>query len=338
MLIDQETEQRIMRILQAVSSSVSVYLIGKELGQSTLQALSSALTTRRLTFLEQSFLAGKVAQSIGTDKLKTMTEASLRDWIVENNVTLSDTERATLAQMRNDTERWLEGRSASWQQNFRTAIANADRDWRATIAAGSFTDAQARSVARNGALAELIENLRDNSGSFESDVDRLIQTEMHAYFQQGQVVGVGGDEYVYKIPRMGACPHCMRLHLKSDGSPKLYRLKDVIGNSNWGKRAYSWKFTIGPVHPHCYCVLYRVSDKTPPGANLDFATARKTTLRKSIDEETALLTAECDVPANPEILFEDVLSKSAGKEQMPEHQVRLVAALRDIYGDEIPKG
>lgn len=337
MLIDQETEQRILRVLQAISSSVSVYLIGKELGQSTFQALSSALTARRLTFLEQSFLAGKVAQAIGTDKLKTMSEASLRDWITDNNVTLNDAERATLGQLRNDTERWLEGRSSTWQQKFRTAIANADRDWRATIAAGAFNDAQARSLARNEALSELISALRGENETFQFDVDRLIQTEMHAYFQQGQMLGIGGDEYVYKIPRMGACPHCMRLHLKSDGSPKLYKLSDVARNSNWGKRAYAWKFVIGPVHPHCYCVLYRASDKAPPGASQGLASARSSVLKKSLEEETVLLTQECDVPANPEILFEDVLSKSAGKEQIPEHQLKLVSVLRDIYGDELPR-
>lgn len=252
MLIGKELEERLLRVVRAAVSAVSVYFIGRELGQTALQATSSALTARRLTFLEESFLAGKVAQQIGTNRLKTFTEAQLKDWILTNNVTLSQVEQATLRSLADNTERWLSGRSEKFQQNYRSAIARADAQWRGAIATSSFADAGAMSVARNGALQELVGTLRTNTGTFQSDMDRLLQTEMHTYFQQGQMLGVPGDEWVYKIPRPTACAHCMRLHLSKSGSPKLYRLSEVMSNSNWGRPAYLWKFTIGPVHPWCH--------------------------------------------------------------------------------------
>ena len=96
------------------------------------------------------------------------------------------------------------------------------------------------------------------------DIDRLVQSEMNNYFQQGQMAEVDGEEIVYKIPRVGACRHCLRIHLHPDGTPRKFKLKDVSGNSNYGLPAYAWQFSIGPLHPYCYCVLYREIDKPPP--------------------------------------------------------------------------
>lgn len=335
MLINEEAENRITRILQAIAGSYAVFMIGKDLGQSTLQAIGSALTTRQMTFLEQSFLAGRIASDIGTDRLRRMSQAQIADWITTNNVSLNETELATLRTMRRDTERWLQGRSDTWQQRFRSSMASADRNWRGVVAAGSFNDARARTVARNEALNELVQSLRGQNESFRGDIDRLLQTEMHAYFQQGQMTSIPGDEEVYKIPRASACPHCMRLHLKSDGSPKIYRLSEVVGNSNWGKSANAWKFTIGPVHPYCYCILYRVSDKPPPGPSSRLGDARRGTLRKAA-EQPHLALNECNISGSPETLFEDVLLKSAGDEQPPEHQMLLITTLTELYGDTLP--
>lgn len=335
-LINEESERRIERILAAVSGSYAVFMIGKDLGQSTLQAIGSALTSRKMTFLEQSFLAGRIASIIGTDKLRRMGQSEISQWILENNVALNEVETATLSSMRRDTERWLQGRSERWQQRFRTAMASADRDWRGVIAAGSFRDAQARTTARNEALNELIEALKGQNESFRGDIDRLLQTEMHSYFQQGQMIGVSGDEEVYKIPRASACPHCMRLHLNPDGSPKIYKLKDVARNSNWGKRASAWQFTIGPVHPYCYCILYRVSDKAPSGPNSRLSSARAGTLRKAA-EQPHLAHNECKISADPQTLFEDVLLKSiASDEKPPEYQIKLIDTLKELYGDNLP--
>lgn len=335
MLINEEAESRIGRILKAIASSYSVFMIGKDLGQTNLQALSSALTTRQRTFLEQSFLAGRIAAEIGTDRLRRMSKAEIANWITVNSVSLNETELATLRSMRRDTERWLQGRSDVWQQKFRVALASADREWRGLISAGSFNDANARTIARNEALNELILSLRGHNESFRGDVDRLLQTEMHSYFQQGQMTSVPGDEEVYKIPRASACPHCMRLHLNTDGSPKIYRLSDVLGNSNWGQPAHAWKFTIGPVHPYCYCILYRVSDASPPGPSSRLGEARRGTLKKAA-EQPHLALNECNIPGSAEILFEEVLTKSNSNEQPPEYQLLLITTLSEIYGDKLP--
>lgn len=335
MLINEEAEGRITRIIQAISGSYAVFMIGKDLGQSTIEAIGSALTSRKMTFLEQSFMAGRIASEIGTDKLKRMSRDEVANWITSNNVVLNEVELAALKALRRDTERWLQGRSNNWQSKFKTALASADKSWRGSLSAGTFTDANSRSIARNEALNELIDSLRGQNTQFKGEIDRLLQTEMHSYFQQGQMTSIPGNEMVYKIPRATACSHCMRLHLDSVGAPKLYRLSDVIGNSNWGRPAHSWQFTIGPVHPYCYCVLHRVVDKPAPPPNIKLSSARRQTLKKAA-EGYSLTNNECNVSDSPHTIFEEVLLKTVGKEEIPAHEQMMLGVLQEIYGDSYP--
>ena len=263
-LLDRETESRVMAIVRAVVSSFSVFSIGRELGQTITQSASSALgltTAGRLTFLESAFVAGKAASSIGTDALRKMTEPELVRWIRINNVTLTPADRVTIEAMKNNTERWLQGRSAAWQAKMRAEIAVADQAWRATLASTSFANAQALAAARSSALRNLVNRIDDGTAAWQSDIDRLVQSEMNSYFQEAQVASLSGEEIVYKIPRITACPHCLRICVNTDGSFKRFRLQDVQGNSNVGAPARAWVFTIGPIHPYCYCVLYRETDK-----------------------------------------------------------------------------
>lgn len=327
MLISEETEQKIEAVIAALASSISVFMIGRELGQTSAQALSSALTTRKLTFLEQSYLSGKIASRIGVENLRKMTESEIRDWIINNNVTLSDLERADLEELRRNTRRWLDNRSSTWAQKAKIKIASADQQWRAAIASGNIKEASARSLARNTAFRELTASIRGEAETFKSDVDRLIQTEMHAYFQRGRVSEWSGEEIVYKIPRSTACRHCMRLHVESDGSPKKYLLSDVVGNSNWGLPAYSWQFTIGPVHPHCYCELYREVERKPRKSKR-LAQARSERLSKSAPEDHN----SCGVEGNP--VYEEMIKSAKADEEMPDYVAPLIELVAELNSDK----
>ena len=332
MLLDRAAESRVMQIIQAVVSSFAVFSIGRELGQTIIQAASSALgitSVGRLTFLESAFVAGKAAQQIGTDQLRNMTEPQLVAWIRNNNVALTVADRATLETMKSNTERWLQGRSSAWQAKMRAEIAVADQAWRATLAIGSFNDAAALAAARSAAMRNLLNRIEDSSAEWQGDIDRLVQSEMNNYFQEAQVTELSGEELVYKIPRVSACPHCLRICVNKDGSFKRFRLKDVAGNSNVGSKAGNWVFTIGPIHPYCYCVLYRESDKDfgPREALRD---AKAASLRKSLKKNT------CGISSDPDLLFEEQGGKS-NHSPRPEHVNVLINAIKKTYGDSLPK-
>lgn len=330
MLIDRETEQRLLAILQAVTSSYATYMIGRQLGQSIGAATTSAIgiaSAGKLTFLESAYLAGKAATEIGVDALRKMSERDLVTWLQDNNIRVTPQDRVYINQLKDNTERWLQGRTAAWQQKVRTEISRADQMWRSALAAERFVDAPALNIARNQAMVNLVARIEDNSADWTGDIDRLIQSEMNAYFQSGQVADMEGEAFVYKVPRPNACQYCLELTTNPDGSPILYRLVDVMGNTNVGMPAYAWEFTVGPIHPYCYCVLYEVSDRDPEAVEA-LAEARSN-LNKSIRPRTN----SCGMPANPELLFENQKGKAHGR---PEHVDVMISALRKAYGDHLP--
>ena len=333
MLLAREVEQRVEGIVAAVASAFSVFVTGRELGQSIPEAAISAVgisPAGQMTILDQSYLAGKLATQLGSKRVKRMSESEIMETVQRINLQITDNDRAIIAQLRNDTERWLTGRSEGWRQRFRTSLSQADRDWRAMLATGSAGTGADRALARNAMLRNLRDRLREDSAGFQADVDRLIQTEMHSYFQQGMVAEAPEDEIVYKVPRAGACRHCMRINLESDGSPKKYKLSEVAGNSNIGLPADMWTFTIGPVHPYCYCILFRESDEKAPGPNKRLRNARRERLSKSAEEPSSCGT----VPA--EMLFEEQpLAHNGHSHPIPAHQRSLIKAVKATIGENV---
>jgi len=329
-LLSREAEARVMEIINAVVSSYSVYSIGRELGQTITQAAASALnitTTGRLTFLESSFIAGKAAAQLGTDQLRRMSEQELVAWIVDNNITITAADRATINQMKTNTERWLVGRSEAWQAKMRAEIVVADQAWRATLQGSTFADQAALAAARSAALRNLLNRMEDSSAAWQGDIDRLVQSEMNNYFQEAQVAALSGDELVYKVPRASACPHCKRICINRKGEFRRYKLSDVQGNSNIGVKALAWIFTIGPIHPYCYCVLYRESDVSlPPDRSL----------LKSLDEAESLEKNACGISDDPDLLFEEQ-GVDSGHSPRPAHINTLINAVKRTYGDSLPR-
>lgn len=336
MLLTESIEQMIESILASIGDSFSVYMIGRNLGQGTAQAIASSVSLSNMTMVEQAFLAGKLAREVGVDALKKMTEQEIADLVFERGLALTAAEQAKVQALSRDTQRWLKGRNDAWAQRVRGKMADANQGWRSVISGMTIAEAQAVSVATNpalveslspsglarvnaaadaiearalsslgvevsvtrqGALASLVDDVAEDLAVYRGDMDRIVQSEMNMFFQEGQMHGIGDDEEVYKIPRNSACKHCLRIHLKADGSPKIYKLKAVRVNSNRGKKPYSWGFVVGPTHPHCYCILHRVKEKKPPGPNATLASAISASkLKKSLSLVDALEDVHFDDP------------------------------------------
>jgi len=339
MLLSEAGERRLLQLLASIANSFSVFMIGRELGQTVIQASRNAfmnVSSVPTTFLEQSYVAGKVARIAGTNALKSMTETELQDFILNTNLQLTEADQVKLSTLRRDTSRWMEGRSEAWGQKIKASVFNADREWRAELSTGSFFDRGTRSTARNAALRNLMDRIRDDQAGMQTDVDRLVQSEMHHYFQEGQVADVPGDEIVYKVPRFNACPHCMRVHLGPDGTPKKYRLQDVQGNSNVGLPARAWKFTIGPLHPYCYCVLFREIDRPVPDESTRGSQRLKAERRERLAKaaEGLFVPNSCGL-VDMDTLFEEQLLKSGDghDHEVPRHVKVLITAVKRVYGE-----
>jgi len=331
MLLDEESELRIAETVSAIASSYAIFALGKELGRTTTQQARAVFgaTSTRLTFLEQSYLAGKAASVVGTDALRNMSAERLQNWLQTNNINLTDVDQATLTGLKQETERWLQGRSETWQQKMRVQIGIQDREWRATLSGRTFRNAQSIAVARNAALNNLIDRLRDEGAGMQSDADRLIQSEMHNYFQKGQTADRPKDEIVYKVPRLSACRECLRICVNPDGSPKKFKLSDVEGLSNFGLPKFAWEFVIGPIHPYCYCILFRETDKKAFDKNTRAAKDRSKERAERLSKST-----RSDPIGDGQIKD---LVKGLGPDLAEQpHLIAFLSAVRKIYADSLP--
>jgi len=152
---------------------------------------------------------------------------------------------------------------------------------------------------------------------------------MNNFFQEAQMADIDGEEIVYKQPRVSACPHCLRICVKPDGKMRRFKLKDVAGNSNVGRRAENWVFTIGPIHPYCYCVLYRETD-VDKGPHASLAGALAASLGKSLKKNS------CGISDDPDLLFEEQ-GGDPSHSHRPEHVNFMINAVKKAYGDSLPK-
>lgn len=325
MLIDRAAEEALAATIKAVASSFSVYLMGRQLGSGIFESVSVAVglgINTRYTILETAYLAGKIATIIGPDRLKKMTEEELIEFIRQNNITLDANDRAVLKELKGQTERWLNGRSEAWQNKLKAQISRAEREFRAALSTGVFNDAKALAIARQGSLRNLIDVLQGDTNSYRGEVDRLVQSEMNLYFQQGQVTSVPGEKFVYKIPRMTACRYCIQLHIAPDGSYRKYRLAEVLGNTNHGAPAGSWKFTIGPVHPYCYCQL--VYEEQRPTRTSERRAARRRMILRGLLKKA--VENSCGVPEEGDPFYDDLVTIHP-HEPVPTELTRLMKAL-----------
>lgn len=219
---------------------------------------------------EQAYIAGKVASDIGPDALKSMSSEQIQKWVSDHRVHKSSIDEARLRVLRDASAKWVAGMLDELTKRVRIELQLAEQRYAADVLSRS-ADGELRKVSGRERWAALRENsLRSLAAAvaaalmvFESLVDRFLQTELASYFQTGQTTAIASNEEVYKIPRLTACEHCLRLHVDENGAPRIYTLSDVEGKSNVGVKASSWSFVVGPVHPHCYCILYRVSRRVP---------------------------------------------------------------------------
>lgn len=128
----------------------------------------------------------------------------------------------------------------------------------------------------DGAFRATITRVRSDMGhltnDWSRDWDRIAQTEVQNTINTGLVDGWQEREkdaatadkrppkrlLAYKVPRPGACKHCIRLHM-SGGYPRVYWLDDIVANgTNIGRRAPDWLIVTGATHPFCACPLFRL--------------------------------------------------------------------------------
>jgi len=123
-----------------------------------------------------------------------------------------------------------------------------------------------------GTVQRMVSDIGHLTDDWSRDLHRIAQTEGHTAVSEGLKESWKAQEEraakrqerapdalkVYKIPRPGACKHCLRLHLDGD-NPRIFILDDLeTHGTNVGRKANDWRAVVGSTHPWCGCALVRL--------------------------------------------------------------------------------
>lgn len=113
-------------------------------------------------------------------------------------------------------------------------------------------------------ISEISHSMSEKTGDWSRDFDRIVQYNSQLAFEQGKAEAAlkkGENTLVYKKVFLKACKYCKDAYQNKDGSPKIFKLQELIKNgSNIGRKAADWKATIDPIHPYCRCELMEVPE------------------------------------------------------------------------------
>ena len=106
--------------------------------------------------------------------------------------------------------------------------------------------------------------LEEKAAGIFRDFERVARTELancfhHGQFRADRIAGKFAEsDFVFRIPRPQACKLCLSLYVEPSGTPRLYKLKDLLEEttdagriSGRGKKLY--RASIGVSHPNCLC-------------------------------------------------------------------------------------
>lgn len=280
-------------------SSETQALIDKELeglGEDLLRMLLFH-SGSRIGYLEQAYVVGKLIKEVGVKKLRKMSYEEVAT-LSREKVARTQEDRVQMKAMEDRARTWVASLVERTKKQVRGEVLAANHKWKAELflrdQAGNLLQKSLWSSLKSSAIGKLFSAVSKAISYILKGVDSLGQTLMAGYYQLGQITNLARDASVYKVPRPTACIYCFNLHMNTDGTFKIYKVRDVIGNDNVGLRAPEWEFVIGPVHPHCYCILYETTED-PPGPREDLKEAYGaaktfgTNARESVDKAEARL-------------------------------------------------
>ncbi len=117
-------------------------------------------------------------------------------------------------------------------------------------------------IANHESPLHLARKLHKAFDTYEIDMRRVAITETTRARNEGTLAAIsqseptGEDTLVYFLVSVDACKNCKHIYLNTDGSPKLFRIKDIRGKTNYGKKQSEWEAAI-IIHPNCRCGISR---------------------------------------------------------------------------------
>ncbi len=210
--------------------------------------------------VKDSFALGQLMQQQAS--AKSMSYREFTAYLAKNPIALSPAEQAAqgIALARAGT--FAVGLGNVYSSELGRVVVNAD----ASLAAATrkvIQDETAFAIQERKTVGELRTRLRQMTGDWSRDWDRIAATETQLAHQEGFLHSVteryGDEELLAKLPEPGACEQCKK-HYLEDGKPIIRPASwwHDHGSSNVGRKQADWQPVLGAMHPFCRCQLIRV--------------------------------------------------------------------------------
>jgi len=186
------------------------------------------------------------------------------DWkIREPKPSLSDIEKHAVDHVKENVAQTVQKLSSQFQQKVEGLIRDGNFEYRNIIQTEGIRPAFVTAIEEDKKIQEIVKDLREATGDFARDWSRVAVTEMNNAQSYGAADAIvkrnkGKQEleetYVYKLVVRDAalCAYCRKFYVNPDGTPKIYRLTDLMRNgTNYGRKASEWKPVVGSTHPNC---------------------------------------------------------------------------------------
>lgn len=211
---------------------------------------------------EESYLYGQLLALKDDPLVQTMTYDQFRDYVRKVGIPLGPIERRAAEWAAHSAAQYVVGLGNRVDIATGQMLIEADAQLRDQLRTTIRTET-AEAIARRETAKQLKSRLGWATGDWTRDLDRIAVTEIQYALDRGAAdhyasrYGTGVEVYI--LPAPDACEHCHRLHLGTDGQPRIFKLSQLEANgSNVGRKARDWKPVVGPVHPHCGCTLHRL--------------------------------------------------------------------------------
>lgn len=208
--------------------------------------------------LLDAYQFGKIQHIIGEKAARQMSYKQFKSFLASNPIALSVTEAAAIRSVNKVASKFLAGNLANKVKSDVTDIINNAN--RAMIAEAIRTELP-KNIEKRETILKLASQIKKQIGAYSDDFQKIAHTEKHNAMQAGvatEMYNIDKDIRVVKIPAPDACVYCKNLFIKPDGNLRVFRLKDIINNSNVGRSKKNWLPTVDAVHPWCGCQMSRI--------------------------------------------------------------------------------
>ena len=265
------TPNQIQELLEIIEKHHLIY-IGTQLGQDMLTTKDKRVLKAwgvnwknypKIGKVDEAFVFGLLSEALGDKKAKKLNYKQLKDFIYSKNfIKLTTEEKLALHH--------LKIRSYSDIKNLGQKITRYVSDFitlsldkRKSKYEKIIRESGIKTIVDRGSLQEMKSTIKNKTGDFARDIDRVVDTTMHEAYNTGRIMSIkkkkGDKAKVWHQVYQGACKHCISLYLTNGigSEPKVFTVSELLANgSNYGKKTKDWLPVSPPVHPYCRCQTF----------------------------------------------------------------------------------